>query len=74
MALAQGMAEMKTWSIEECWHKLRTLITRPLHAALCPAALTMYGEHYNCDNTEPHHSTHTSAALRARWVDSDGTP
>jgi hypothetical protein len=59
---------MKTWSIEECWHKLRTGITAP-----CRAALTVNGKHFRCDNTKPHHSTHTSGALRARWDDTEVT-
>jgi hypothetical protein len=41
-----------------------------LAATHCPAALSMYGLAFECDNTQPHHTTHTSAALRARWVDS----
>jgi hypothetical protein len=41
-----------------------------LAATGCPAALSMYGLAFECDNTAPHHTTHTSAAVRARWVDS----
>lgn len=43
-----------------------------LHATSCPAALVKFGERFGCDNPEPRHATHTSAALRARWVD-EGT-
>jgi hypothetical protein len=39
-----------------------------VRAAQCLATLSLDGEHYNCDNPAPH-TTHTSAALRARWVD-----
>jgi hypothetical protein len=52
-----------TWSIEECWHKLTALP--------CRAVLTVCGKHFGCDNTAPQHETHTSAALRARWVDTE---
>lgn len=40
-----------------------------VRAGRCPAALSGAGESYPCDNLTPHHVTHTSAALRARWVD-----
>lgn len=39
-----------------------------LAAADCPAYLMVAGESFGCDNPQPH-TTHTSAALRARWVD-----
>lgn len=40
-----------------------------VRAGHCPAALSEAGESFACDNLSPHHVTHTSAALGARWAD-----
>jgi hypothetical protein len=60
-----GLSHLRPiWSPADYWEAFEQAMAAPP----CPATLTMYGESFNCDNTAPH-TTHTSAALRARWVD-----
>lgn len=52
------------WSPADYWEAFEQAMAH----TPCLATLSVDGEHYNCDNPQPH-TTHTSAALRARWVD-----
>jgi hypothetical protein len=63
-------SEVSTASLQVVWQPSDWHETREQAAAQCPAALSMYGIQFECDNTQPGHATHTSADLRARWVDS----